>query len=73
VEKYNKCLQRRGHLQTVLKLDFSFSAIHVNGKRAYELARKGIEVLLQPRPIHIYKLDCLEFSLPFFKLSKREH
>ena len=31
----------------------AFSAIHVNGQRAYELARKGEEVEMQPRPVHI--------------------
>lgn len=31
-----------------------YSAIKVNGKRAYDLARQGKEVKLEPRPIHIY-------------------
>ena len=34
-----------------------FSAIHVNGKRAYELARRGETMDLQPRLITIYKLE----------------
>ena len=34
-----------------------FSAVHVNGKRAYELARRGEKTELQPRPITIYKLE----------------
>ncbi len=34
-----------------------FSAIHVNGKRAYELARDGKEIDLQPRKITIYELE----------------
>lgn len=34
-----------------------FSAVHVNGKRAYELARRGEKAEMKPRPITIYKLE----------------
>ena len=34
-----------------------FSAVHVNGQRAYELARNGLTVELKPRPITIYELE----------------
>lgn len=34
-----------------------FSAVHINGKRAYELARKGAEVDIQPRKITIFELE----------------
>lgn len=40
------------------------SAIKFKGRRLYELARKGIEVERQPRPIVIHKLSILEFNLP---------
>ena len=40
-----------------------FSAIHVNGRRAYELARNGTEVEMAPRPITIYKLGQKNPSL----------
>lgn len=33
-----------------------FSALKVNGKRAYELARKGVEFELKPREITVYSL-----------------
>ena len=36
-----------------------FSAIHVNGKRAYELARSGQNIEMQPRPVKIYELEYL--------------
>ena len=44
-----------------------FSAIKVNGQRAYKLARKGQEVVMQPRTVTIYdiadvKYDCPELS-----------
>ena len=34
-----------------------FSAIHVNGQRAYELARKGEDIKMKARPIKIYELE----------------
>jgi tRNA pseudouridine55 synthase len=40
------------------------SAVKVNGRRLYELARKGIEVERQARKIHIHKLELLDFNLP---------
>ena len=42
--------------QTTEQIPPVFSAVHVNGKRAYELARGGADVELKPRPIKIYKL-----------------
>jgi len=41
-----------------------FSAININGKRAYQLARKGIVAELKSKPITIYKIELLEFDLP---------
>lgn len=42
--------------QTLEQIPPVFSAVHVNGKRAYELARDGVDIELKPRPIKIYKL-----------------
>ncbi len=39
-----------------------YSAIKVNGKRAYELARKGIIPDIKKRPITIYKLSLINFD-----------
>ena len=38
----------------------SFSALHVNGKRASDLAREGKKVELPPRPVTVYKATLLE-------------
>jgi tRNA pseudouridine55 synthase len=35
----------------------AFSAIHVDGRRAYELARHGEDVELKPRPVKIFELE----------------
>ena len=40
------------------------SAVKMNGKRLYELARQGIEVVREPRKIHIDKLSLIDFNLP---------
>jgi tRNA pseudouridine55 synthase len=41
-----------------------FSAVKVKGRRAYERARQGEEVVLKPRKIHVYNLDVLEWAPP---------
>lgn len=48
-----------------------FSAIKVDGKRAYNLARKGEEIELKPRQVEIYSLEILDYSFP--KLKFRVH
>lgn len=40
------------------------SAIKVGGKRAYSLARKGNEVELKPREVHISAFDITDIRLP---------
>jgi tRNA pseudouridine55 synthase len=39
-----------------------FSAVKVAGKRAYEHARRGNEVVLQPKKINFYALEILNFT-----------
>lgn len=40
-----------------------YSAIKVNGKKLYELARQGQEIKREPRLVHISKIEVLEFNL----------
>ncbi|MEG2295298.1 MAG: tRNA pseudouridine(55) synthase TruB [Oscillospiraceae bacterium] len=40
-----------------------YSAIKIDGKKLYELARKGIEVERTPRPITIYDIQLLQVDL----------
>jgi len=49
----------------------SFSAKSVNGKRAYELARKGRAVELKSKMVHIYSLDMIDYSKPTLKFRIR--
>jgi tRNA pseudouridine55 synthase len=41
-----------------------YSAVKVKGKKAYEMARKGEEIDLEPRKIQVYSLDLLEWAPP---------
>ena len=43
-----------------------FSAIKVNGIRAYEYARKGISVELPLRKIHIKNIELVAYGFPYF-------
>jgi tRNA pseudouridine55 synthase len=40
------------------------SAIKKEGKRVYELARKGIEVKLEPRPVTIFEFEITKIEVP---------
>lgn len=41
-----------------------YSAIKIGGKRAYQLAREGKEVELEPRKVHIYAISGLRYEYP---------
>lgn len=41
-----------------------YSAIKVNGQRAYDLARKGKEVKLEPRPATVYDIRDVRYDYP---------
>lgn len=45
-----------------------FSACKVDGKRAYDLARKGEEVELKPKTLVIDEIELLECDLPRIKI-----
>lgn len=52
-----------------LQLPPMYSALKINGQKLYELARRGVEVERQPRPIEIYKLELLHFTPAFFTVA----
>jgi tRNA pseudouridine55 synthase len=41
-----------------------YSAIKIGGRKAYEMAREGEEVNLEPRVIQVYSLELLEWDPP---------
>lgn len=45
-----------------------YSAIKINGERAYKLARKGVVVEVPERQVNIYSIELLEYSYPDVKI-----
>lgn len=45
-----------------------YSAIKVDGQRAYKMAAKGQKPELKPRHITIHKLELLDYTYPYIKL-----
>ncbi len=48
----------------ILQVPPIHSAIKINGKRVYELARKGQDVELEPRPVTIHEFEITAIKLP---------
>lgn len=55
----------------VMQVPPVFSAVKVDGKRAYSLARKGREVELKPKPLEIRELELLGFDAGAASLTLR--
>lgn len=52
----------------VMQVPPVFSAVKVDGKRAYNLARKGKEVELKAKPLEIKELEIVSFEPPLLTL-----
>ncbi len=48
-----------------------YSAIKVDGQRAYKLARKGQKVELEPRKVTVYRLRVTEYEYPEVKFTAK--
>lgn len=48
-----------------------YSAKMIDGKRAYEYAREGEEVVMRRALINIFEMEILEFSMPLLRLRVR--
>lgn len=48
-----------------------YSAIKINGRRAYKLARQGEKVELTPRVVHIYQIEIMEYAYPLLRITVR--
>jgi len=53
---------------TIAQVPPEYSAIKIDGKRAYEYARKGISVEIKPKILEIKEIEVLSYSLPEVKL-----
>jgi tRNA pseudouridine55 synthase len=54
----------KSFLGPIMQTPPQYSAVKVDGQRAYKAARKGKEVRLAPRPVIIYEFEMLEFESP---------
>lgn len=48
-----------------------YSAIKINGQRAYKLARKGEKIDMPKRQVTIYSLEIVNYSYPVIKIKIR--
>ena len=53
-----------GFTGELLQRPCDYSAVHVGGRRAYDLARKGREVVIEPKRIRIDRLEVIEYAWP---------
>lgn len=61
-EQFEEAL--KGFVGEIEQVPPPYSAVKVNGRKAYEMARKGEEVELEPRIIHVHDLELLEWDPP---------
>lgn len=68
----------KGHVQRAIDQRFigkisqvppSHSAVHIAGVRAYDLARKGIEVEMPKREVEIHRCGVLSYEYPHLRLQ----
>lgn len=52
-----------GFRGNIMQIPPMYSAVSVGGKRLYELARKGVEIEREARPVTIYSLELLEYEV----------
>ena len=48
-----------------------FSAKKIDGKKAYELARKGVEVQMRTAPVTIHEFEITHFDLPWVEFRAK--
>ncbi len=60
-----------GFLGAIEQVPPAYSAVKLRGRRAYDLARAGQQVELQPRTVEIYGIDVLRCASPLLELEIR--
>lgn len=53
----------------IMQVPPAFSAMKINGQRAYKLAREGKTVELEARPVQIYKNSLTSYEYPYVKFT----
>ncbi len=65
------CREAASFLGTYAQIPPMYSALKVNGKKLYELARAGQTVERKPRNVQIYELEIQEIDLPLVRMRVR--
>jgi tRNA pseudouridine55 synthase len=52
----------------ILQRPPAFSALKIDGRRAYDVARKGGEVALEARPVNVYGIEVVDYAWPRLRL-----
>lgn len=55
----------------IMQVPPAFSAMKIGGQRAYKLAREGKVVVLEARPVIIYKNELKSYDYPYIKFTSR--
>lgn len=58
--------QLQGH---IMQVPPQFSAMKINGQRAYKLARKGEVVKLEARPVTVYSNELINYDYPYVRFT----
>ena len=58
----------KNFIGTIMQVPPEYSAVKINGKRAYDYARKGIAVEIKSKVLEIKEIEVLSFDLPEVKL-----
>lgn len=60
-----------GFVGEIMQTPPAYSAIKVNGERAYKLARAGKEVKLEPRKVRVYSLELIGYRYPIVSFTAK--
>ncbi len=56
------------YIGTIHQIPPIYSAVWINGQRAYQQARKGKDIEIEPRPVRIDSIEILAWDNPFLTL-----
>ena len=65
IEEVKQCIE--SFVGEYAQIPPMYSALKVNGKKLYELAREGKTVERKPRPVHFYEIEILDISFPLVR------
>ncbi len=60
-----------GFVGAIEQVPPAYSAAKVSGRRAYDLARQGRDVVLQPRSVRVHGIDLLAYDYPHLEIEVR--